>query len=56
MQSASPLLPERARQLRIVQLSDTHISHLGGTPAKNFWLLIDYINDELHPESRYQHG
>jgi len=50
MQSASPLILERARQLRIVQLSDTHISHLGGTPVKNFWLLIDYINDELHPD------
>jgi predicted MPP superfamily phosphohydrolase len=50
MQSASPLLLERARQLRIVQLSDTHISHLGGTPVKNFWLLIDYINGELHPD------
>jgi 3',5'-cyclic AMP phosphodiesterase CpdA len=36
--------------LRIVQLSDTHISHLGGISVKNFWLLIDYINDELHPD------
>ncbi len=36
--------------MRIVQLSDTHISHLGGTPIKNFWLLIAYLNDELLPD------
>jgi 3',5'-cyclic AMP phosphodiesterase CpdA len=36
--------------MRIVQLSDTHISHLGGTPAGNMSLAVDYINSELRPD------
>lgn len=36
--------------MRIVHLSDTHISHLGGTPSKNFSLLVEYLNTELRPD------
>jgi 3',5'-cyclic AMP phosphodiesterase CpdA len=36
--------------MRIVQFSDTHISHLGGTPTENMSLLVEYVNDELHPD------
>jgi 3',5'-cyclic AMP phosphodiesterase CpdA len=36
--------------MRIVHLSDTHISHLGGTPSKNFALAVDYLNTELRPD------
>jgi len=36
--------------VRIVQLSDTHISHLGGVPAANMSLLTSYINNELRPD------
>jgi 3',5'-cyclic AMP phosphodiesterase CpdA len=36
--------------VRIVQLSDTHISHLGGVPAENMSLLADYINNEIRPD------
>ena len=36
--------------MRIVQLSDTHISHLGGVPAANMSLLTSYINNELRPD------
>ena len=36
--------------MRIVQLSDTHISHLGGTPSKNLALLVDYLNTEIRPD------
>jgi 3',5'-cyclic AMP phosphodiesterase CpdA len=36
--------------MRIVQLSDTHISHIGGTPSKNFSLLVDYLNTEIRPD------
>jgi 3',5'-cyclic AMP phosphodiesterase CpdA len=36
--------------VRIVQLSDTHISHLGGIPAENLSLLADYINHEIRPD------
>jgi 3',5'-cyclic AMP phosphodiesterase CpdA len=36
--------------VRIVQLSDTHISHLGGVASENISLLIDYINGELRPD------
>jgi 3',5'-cyclic AMP phosphodiesterase CpdA len=36
--------------MRIVQLSDTHISHLGGVPAANMSLLAAHINDEIRPD------
>ena len=36
--------------MRIVQLSDTHISHLGGTPSENFSLLAGYLNTEIRPD------
>jgi 3',5'-cyclic AMP phosphodiesterase CpdA len=36
--------------VRLVQISDTHISHLGGTPSENMSLLIEYLNAELRPD------
>ena len=36
--------------MRIVQLSDTHISHLGGVPAENLSIVIDHLNRELRPD------
>src|SRR3974377_161759 len=36
--------------MRIVQLSDTHISHRGGTPSENFSLLAGYLNTEIRPD------
>jgi 3',5'-cyclic AMP phosphodiesterase CpdA len=36
--------------VRIIQLSDTHISHLGGVPAANMSLLADHINHEIRPD------
>jgi 3',5'-cyclic AMP phosphodiesterase CpdA len=36
--------------VRLVQLSDTHISHRGGTPAGNLSLLVDYLNNEVRPD------
>lgn len=36
--------------MRIVQLSDTHISHLGGVPAANMSLLADHVNNEIRPD------
>jgi len=36
--------------MRIIQLSDTHISHLGGTPAQNMALVTGYLNTELRPD------
>ncbi len=36
--------------MRIVQLSDTHISHLGGVPAENLSLLADHLNHEVRPD------
>jgi 3',5'-cyclic AMP phosphodiesterase CpdA len=39
-----------ADDVRIVQLTDTHISHLGGIPAENMSLLSGYINNELRPD------
>jgi 3',5'-cyclic AMP phosphodiesterase CpdA len=40
----------RSIAVRIVQLSDTHISHLGGIPTENMTLLTSYINQEIRPE------
>ena len=36
--------------MRIVQISDTHLSHLGGPTNDNFEQLIPFINDELAPD------
>jgi 3',5'-cyclic AMP phosphodiesterase CpdA len=36
--------------VRIVQQSDTHISHLGGIPAENLSLLADYLNHEVRAD------
>jgi 3',5'-cyclic AMP phosphodiesterase CpdA len=36
--------------VRIVQLSDTHISHLGGVPAENLTLLANHINHDIRPD------
>ncbi len=36
--------------MRIVQLSDTHISHLGGVPAENMSLLADHVNHDIRPD------
>lgn len=36
--------------MRIVQLSDTHISHLGGVPAENMSLLADHVNHQIRPD------
>jgi 3',5'-cyclic AMP phosphodiesterase CpdA len=36
--------------VRIVQLSDTHLSHLGGVPNDNFSQLVDFVNNVLRPD------
>jgi 3',5'-cyclic AMP phosphodiesterase CpdA len=36
--------------VRIIQLSDTHISHLGGVPAENMTVLADHINSQARPD------
>ena len=36
--------------MRIVQISDTHISHLGGVTTDNFSRLVEFVNDELRPD------
>jgi 3',5'-cyclic AMP phosphodiesterase CpdA len=36
--------------MRIVQISDTHLSHLGGPTNDNLEQLIPFINDELAPD------
>jgi 3',5'-cyclic AMP phosphodiesterase CpdA len=36
--------------MRIVQISDTHISHFGGVTSENFELLVDFVNTELRPD------
>jgi 3',5'-cyclic AMP phosphodiesterase CpdA len=36
--------------VRIIQLSDTHISHLGGVPAANMSRLADHVNREIRPD------
>jgi 3',5'-cyclic AMP phosphodiesterase CpdA len=41
---------EHAGPMRIVQISDTHLSHLGGITTSNLQRLIAFINDELRPD------
>ena len=36
--------------MRIVQISDTHLSHRGGITNRNCERLISFINDELRPD------
>jgi len=36
--------------MKIVQITDTHISHLGGTTNENFAKLAEFINDVLQPD------
>ena len=36
--------------MRIVQISDTHISHLGGVPRRNMELVAEYLNHQLRPD------
>ncbi len=36
--------------MRIIQLSDTHISHLGGVPAENMTVLADHIDSAARPD------
>jgi 3',5'-cyclic AMP phosphodiesterase CpdA len=36
--------------MRIVQISDTHLSHLGGVMNDNFSLLVDFVNEVLKPD------
>lgn len=36
--------------MRIVQISDTHLSHLGGVTNDNFSLLVDFVNEVLKPD------
>jgi 3',5'-cyclic AMP phosphodiesterase CpdA len=36
--------------MRIVQITDTHISHLGGVTTENFGILADFVNTTLRPD------
>lgn len=36
--------------MRIVQISDTHLSHRGGVTADTFAVLVDYVNEQLRPD------
>jgi predicted MPP superfamily phosphohydrolase len=36
--------------MRVVQISDTHISHLGGVPTRNMELVVEYLNNHLRPD------
>jgi 3',5'-cyclic AMP phosphodiesterase CpdA len=36
--------------MRIVQVSDTHLSHRGGITNRNYERLITFINEDLHPD------
>jgi 3',5'-cyclic AMP phosphodiesterase CpdA len=36
--------------MRIVQISDTHISHFGGVTNENFERLVIFVNEELRPD------
>jgi len=36
--------------MRIVQISDTHLSHLGGVTNDNFEQLVTFVNDVLEPD------
>jgi 3',5'-cyclic AMP phosphodiesterase CpdA len=36
--------------MRIVQISDTHLTHKGGVTNENFAMLVEYVNDVLKPD------
>lgn len=36
--------------MKIVQISDTHLSHLGGTTNENFAKIAEFINETLRPD------
>ena len=36
--------------MRIVQISDTHLTHMGGVTNENFLKLVDFVNDHLKPD------
>ena len=36
--------------MRIVQISDTHLSHRGGVTNENFAVLADFVNEVLKPD------
>jgi 3',5'-cyclic AMP phosphodiesterase CpdA len=36
--------------MRIVQISDTHISHLGGVTSENFERIAEFVNTALRPD------
>ena len=38
--------------MRIVQVSDTHLSHRGGITNRNYERLITFINEDLQPHQR----
>ena len=38
------------KAVRIVQISDTHLTHRGGVTNENFELLVEFINRELRPD------
>jgi 3',5'-cyclic AMP phosphodiesterase CpdA len=45
-----PPATEKEQAMRIVQISDTHISHLGGVTTENFTRLVEFVNDDLRPD------
>jgi 3',5'-cyclic AMP phosphodiesterase CpdA len=36
--------------MRIVQITDTHLSHLGGVTARNFEAVVSFVNDVIKPD------
>ncbi len=36
--------------MKIVQISDTHVSHRGGVPNRNLERVVDFVNQELRPD------
>jgi 3',5'-cyclic AMP phosphodiesterase CpdA len=36
--------------MRIVQISDTHLCHEGGVPARNFARIAAFVNEQLRPD------
>lgn len=36
--------------MRIVQITDTHLSHLGGVTTRNFEAVVSFVNDVIKPD------
>jgi 3',5'-cyclic AMP phosphodiesterase CpdA len=36
--------------MKVVQISDTHLSHLGGVPSENFEKLVEFVNEVIRPD------